>query len=220
MKRYISYIALMLTGVILVSCHKDNFNYKPGYVGRSKITIYPIITVKGDDYVLVKKGDTYNDPGATAKAGTEDVEITSTAINTNASGVYTQTYTATNADGFSATATRHVVVYDTDASAASNDFSGNYARSTNGSVAEVTKLAPGVYSVFNPGGAPGTNLTVIAFNDTGNDFYIPQQNASDGSPTSSSQESSVSAPGGKLAGFKWAIVNPTYGPAVRIFNKI
>ncbi|RYU91393.1 DUF5011 domain-containing protein [Mucilaginibacter terrigena] len=220
MKKYISYIALILAGVILVSCHKDKFDYKPGYVGRSKITTYPIITVKGSDYVLVTKGGTYNDPGATAKAGAEDVEVKSSTINVNVAGVYTQTYTATNVDGFSATATRHVVVYDTDAGAAAHDYSGNYARNTNGSVVEVTKIAPGVYSVFNPGGAPGTDLTVIAFNDTGTDFYIPQQNASDGSPTSSSQETSVPAPGGKLAGFNWVIINPTYGPALRIFSKI
>jgi hypothetical protein len=65
----------------------------------------------------------------------------------------------------------------------------------------------------------GTDLTVIAFNQTGSDVFIPQQNASDGSPTSSAQESSTPGPNGTLLGFKWQIINPGYGPAVRVFNK-
>lgn len=221
MKRYINYlIALAITSVLLTACNKNDFNYKPGYVGRSKITVYPIITVNGDDYILVPKGTAFTDPGATAKAGTADVKVTATTVDVNTAGVYTVTYTATNTDGFSATASRHVVVYSTAASAQSNDFSGNYARSTNGSVAVWTKVAPGVYSVFNPGGAPGTDLTVIVFNDTANHVFIPQQNASDGSPTSSAQEASTPGPGGTLLSYKMQIVNPGYGPAVRTFNKI
>jgi len=212
-------MGLLLVGMMLFSCQKDKFNYKPGYVGSSKITIYPTIEVQGDDYIIVAKGGTFTDPGAKATAGAATVPVTATAVNTNTPGVYTVTYTATNTDGFSATASRHVVVYSTDASAQGHDYSGKYARSTNGSVAVWTKIAPGVYSVFNPGGAPGTNLTVIAFNDTGSHVFIPQQNASDGSPTSSAQESSTPGPNGTLASYKWEIVNPGYGTSVRTFNK-
>jgi len=219
MKKYIYYIGLVLVSMGVFSCNKDSFNYKTGYVGSSKITTYPIITVAGDDYIIVQKGGTFTDPGATAKAGTADVKVTATTIDVNTAAVYTITYTATNVDGFSATATRHVVVYSTDASAQNNDFSGSYARNTNGSLAVWTKKAPGVYSVFNPGGAPGTNLTVIVFNNTGNKVFIPQQNASDGSSTSSASESSTPGPGGTLASYKMEIVNPGYGTSVRTFNK-
>lgn len=219
MKKYISYIGLMLIGMLMFSCQKESFNYKPGYVGISKITTYPVITLTGSDYVLVQKGGTYTDPGATAKAGTADVPVKATTISTATAGVYLVTYTATNSDGFSATASRHVIVYSTAASAQNNDFSGDYARSNNGSIATWTKLAPGVYSVFNPGGAPGTDLTVIVFNDSGSHVYIPSQSASDGSATSSTQETSTPGPGGTLASYTWIILNPTYGTGLRTFNK-
>jgi hypothetical protein len=220
MKKHTFYIGLLLLATVLFSCQKESFNYKPGYVGSSKVTVYPIITVTGDDYILVPKGGTFNDPGATAKAGSADIKVAATTVNTNVPGVDLVTYTATNADGFSAYGYRHVIVYSTDASAQNNDFSGNYARTSNGSIAKWTKIAPGVYSVFNPGGAPGTNLTVIVFNDTGNHVYIPQQAASDYSITSSAQESSVAgATPGTLAKYSMEIVNPGYGTSVRTFVK-
>jgi hypothetical protein len=220
MKRHINYLAILtISSILLTACNKDNFNYKPGYVGDSKITTYAIITVKGDDYPLVLKGAAYTDAGATAKAGTADVKVSSNTISTSTPGVYTITYTATNVDGFSATATRHVIVYSTDASAQNNDFSGDYARDTNGSLVNVTKLAPGVYSVFNPGGAPGTDLTVIAFNNTGNKFFIPQQLASDGTATSSASDAATAGAGGTLSKFSWIIVNAGYGTSLRTFIK-
>ncbi len=219
MKKYIRYIGFVLTGILFFSCQKDSFNYKPGYVGSSKITIYPTITVTGPDYVVIPQGATFTDPGVSAKAGSANVPVKATTISTANAGVFLITYTATNSDGFSATASRHVVVYATDPSAENNDFSGNYARNTNGSIATWTKLAPGVYSVFNPGGAPGTNLTVIAFNDTGNHVFIPLQAASDGTITNSAQESSTPGPNGTLTQYKWEIVNIGYGTSVRTFNK-
>lgn len=220
MKKNIRYLALVIC-TIFASCNKDDFNYKPGYVGISKITTYPVITLTGSAYVAVPLGGAYTDPGVKANAGAASVKVVTTGtINTNAAGVYLLTYTATNTDGFSVTANRYVAVYSTDATAQSNDFSGDYARNTNGSIAGWTKIAPGVYTVFNPGGAPGTNLTVIAFNQTGYNVFIPQQIAG-GSPTSSTAESST--PGttpGTLAQYKMEIVNPGYGTAVRTFNKI
>jgi hypothetical protein len=220
MKKYINYLVMLtVSSLLLTACSKDNFKYKDGYVGSSKITTYPEITVKGEDYMIVAKGGSFTDPGATAKAGTADVKVSSNTISTAAAGVYTITYTATNVDGFSASAIRHVIVYSTEASAQANDFSGSYARDINGSLAVWTKLVAGVYSVFNPGGAPGTDLTVIVFNNTGNKIFIPQQDASDGSPTSSSSEASTSGPGGTLSGYSMKIVNPGYGTSVRNFVK-
>ncbi|MEO8887017.1 MAG: DUF5011 domain-containing protein [Mucilaginibacter sp.] len=220
MKKYINYIGLVILSMIFFSCNKENFNYPDGYVGISKITVFPTITVTGAAYIYIAKGGTYTEPGVTAKAGSSTVKVVTTGSpDTNTAGVYTITYTATNTDGFAATASRTVVVYSTDATATGNDFSGNYARTTNGSVAVWTKVAPGVYSVFNPGGAPGTNLTVIVFNQTGYSIKIPSQIAG-GSPTSSLSESTT--PGttpGTISKYSMEIVNPGYGTAVRNFVK-
>jgi hypothetical protein len=220
MKKYIKYIGLVILGTILFSCNKDSLNYPPGYVGISKITTYPSITVTGAAYIYVLKGGTYTDPGAVAKVGTASVPVKISGLpNVNTVGVYTEVYTAANADGFTASGTRTIAVYSTDASAASNDFSGTYLRSATGAVATWTKEAPGVYYVDNPGGAVGVSLQVVLFNPTGNTITIPQQTAG-GNPTSSSQESTTpgSTPG-TLASYMMEIVNPGYGPSVRTFTK-
>jgi hypothetical protein len=220
MKKYIKYVGLVLVGVAAFSCNKkDDFNYKTGYVGISKITTYPIITVAGDPYIYVEKGGTYTDPGATAKAGAADVKVVASGLpDVTTAGVYTETYTATNTDGFAATGTRTITVYSTDASAAANDYSGTYLRASTGGIATWTKKAPGVYFVDNPGGAIGVNLQVIMFNPTGSKIFIPAQIAG-GNATSSSTESTVTGPGGTLASYKMVIINPGYGGSLRSFAK-
>ena len=121
-------------------------------------------------------------------------------------------------DGFSASVYRTVVVYSTDASAAANDLSGNYARTSNGQIATWTKIAPGVYTVFNPGGAIGTNVTIIAINPTGFTIKIPTQPISEGgTPITSSDESYTNS---VPPTYTWKIVNSGYGTALRTFTKI
>jgi hypothetical protein len=88
----------------------------------STITNYPIMTLKGNATVFVPLGGTYNDPGITATESGAPITYTSTAVGTyrksttldlNKADKYTQTYKATNKDGFSNTITRTVIVYKT-----------------------------------------------------------------------------------------------------------
>jgi hypothetical protein len=88
----------------------------------SKITNYPIITVAGDDPYFVPLGTSYVDPGAVALEGSNEIDVTTTAVgkyrhastlDTNIADEYLVTYTATNADGFDGTASRKVIVYKT-----------------------------------------------------------------------------------------------------------
>jgi hypothetical protein len=207
MKKYL----IILTAFVLsfTSCEKET-------EGISKETIFPIMTRNGDEFIYLTKGATFSDPGVTAKEGATELTVsTKGTVNTNAVGVYTLTYSAMNSDGFPGSILRKVVVSETTAEAAANDLSGNYARSTNGSVAVWKKVAPGVYSVFNPGGAPGTNLQVIVFNPTASRVYIPQQVSNDGSITYSSAE--VYNP--LTATYSWIVENPGYGRGVRTFVK-
>ncbi|QXU41421.1 immunoglobulin-like domain-containing protein [Pedobacter sp. D749] len=216
MKRYLIIIILGVISMTYSSCKKESFDYPEGYVGISKITVFPIITMKGDKYVAVAKGATYTDAGATAAAGTSNIEVKVTGLpNTATAGVYLITYSATNADGFSATTTRSVVVYDTKADALANDFSGDYLRAATGTITKWTKLAPGAYLVNNPGGAAtGTSVNVIAINPTGSLIDIPQQNTDSG-PWGSNTESKNLVSGN----YSWAVENPGYGTAVRTFVK-
>lgn len=90
----------------------------------STLTVYPVITLTGDNPYYVNAGETYTDPGATAMIGDTEVPIvttfvgryrgnTSSTLDTNIADDYTVQYTAVNADGFSATATREVIVTKT-----------------------------------------------------------------------------------------------------------
>lgn len=227
MKKYIKYIGLALISMSMFSCSKDDsFNYPEGHVGSSVITNYAVFNLKdvadanGNLYTLIKKGEAYVEPGATATEKGQPVELTTSGtVNTNVPGVYPISYSAINSDGFPASAIRNVIVYSTDASAENNDFSGKYFRAATKQNATWTKIAPGVYYVDNPGGAANVTLTVFVFNPTGYNIHIPDQTTG-GSETSSSTESTIpgSTPG-TLDGFTWKILNPGYGTGLRTFVK-
>lgn len=204
---------------ILFSCNKkDNFNYPEGTVGISKITYFPVLTKEGTDYMVIAVGGTYTEPGVTAKEGSADLTVTTSGtVDTNTPGIYTLNYSAVNKDGFSASERRTVVVYSTDATAAANDLSGNYVRTSNGVSAIWTKLAPGVYLIANPGGAAsGTDLQVIAFNSTGYTVEIPSQISSDGNTSSSTNFTYTN---GNPSSYSLVFNNPGYGTGVRTFVK-
>ena len=75
-------------------------------------TTAPVITLQGADPYEVERYSTYTDPGATADTGETVTNNSSTTVNNTASGTYTVTYSATDADGNTGTATRSVVVKD------------------------------------------------------------------------------------------------------------
>jgi hypothetical protein len=77
-------------------------------------TTPPVITLNGAASMTIALGSTFTDPGATAS---DDVDETvavqaSGTVNTAALGSYTVTYSATDAAGNRATATRTVIVAD------------------------------------------------------------------------------------------------------------
>jgi hypothetical protein len=174
MKKYIGFIGAALMCLSIFSCQKDNFNYKDGYVGESKITNYATFTVKGDTYTSVVKGATYTDAGATAKEGSSDLKVTSVGtVNTNTVGLYTITYSASNSDGFPASATRYVAVIPA-AETAGISITGGYNYAAGGTTATITKLAPGFYQASNLYSAATTIPAYIITSD-GLNWTIPLQ---------------------------------------------
>lgn len=107
---------LVIASTFFVSCDDiDTANV-------SSITNYPLITVLGSDPIFVPLGGSYTDPGAIATENGAPIPFTSTAsgnyrkattVDTNIADEYAQTYTATNKDGFKASAIRKVIVYKT-----------------------------------------------------------------------------------------------------------
>lgn len=207
MKRYFYILAAFV--LFLSSCEKDT-------EGVSKETAFANFEMTGDPIMFLKPGATFTDPGVKATENGAALEVKSTGtVNTSVTGVYQIDYAAVNSDGYPGTTSREVVVFDVSPDVAEADLSGSYARDTNGSLAVFTKIAPGVYLVSNPGGAPGTNLVVIAFHISPNSVAIPEQVSNDGSITSST--GNAYNPATKT--LVWTIRNPGYGTAARTFTK-
>ena len=68
----------------------------------------PVLALNGDNTVIVYKGTSYSDPGATSDGG-ENV-TSNTDLNTNSLGTYTTTYSATDVNNNTGTITRIIQV--------------------------------------------------------------------------------------------------------------
>ena len=97
--------ALLLTlGVVMLDNVTEDSTTPPD-------TVFPVITILGDNPASVELGSTYTDAGATSDGG-ESVS-SSGSVDTDTVGTYTITYSATDAAGNTSTATRTVNVVDT-----------------------------------------------------------------------------------------------------------
>ena len=97
---------LILAGVLIADNISEETTTPPD-------TVFPIITILGDNPATVELGSTYTDAGATSDGG--EIVTTSGAVDTNTVGTYTITYSASDAAGNTSTATRTVNVVDTTA---------------------------------------------------------------------------------------------------------
>jgi len=216
---YIAIIALCLT----VACNKEpDFNYPEGTVGISKIIYYASVVIKGEHLIIIHKGDAYTDPGVTALIKGQPVDVTTTgSVDPTTPGVYNIDYSAKNPEGYVATDFRTVVVIGDDVAA--NDFSGTYLRAATGVTSTWNKVANGVYTVDNPGGAGvGAGYFVTVVNYTGNKIKIPRQLATDpdgaiGLVSSRNETYNASA---NPVTYSWVFLAGGYGTGLRTFKKI
>jgi hypothetical protein len=205
------FIALTIfSSALFLSCEKVET------ANVSKVTNYPDITLNGDKFIIVNQGDSFTDPGAVGKAGSQILKLDVTGtVNPNVIGVYPITYSAKNDDGFTAENSRRVIVVSKAPSAI--NLEGVFVRNgTN--INNVTRISDRVYKCSNAAGTTPANaniyLSMIFINLDDTKVYAPlQENVS---PSGNSAESSV----GTITssnGFSWVIYSGPYGPAVRTF---
>jgi hypothetical protein len=103
----------MLCSAVLAftSCSDDD------QLTDTRVTYYVNMDLQGDEFTLVPLGTAYNDAGCKAELNGEDYTPKVVAegvetIDVNKVGFYYITYTAVNPDGYSASVSRTVVVYD------------------------------------------------------------------------------------------------------------
>lgn len=161
----ISYLGILAILFAFVSCSD---NEEP--IG-SRITNYAIFEY--DQLVVVPVGGTFT-PNAIAREGGAEIPVTSSGtVDTNTVGVYTVTYSATNADGFDATATQTVVVHDP--AIVGTDVSGNVWDKNNHTRTATISLVPGTTSIFYTTDFGFAGLFPLYFQMDGNTISdIPQ----------------------------------------------
>lgn len=151
MKRILySIVPLILVILMTQSCKKDT-------EGFTKVTIYPIVTINGDEVIFVQKGVAFNDPGANATLDGADVSdnvVVKSTVNVNAPGKYSVVYSMVNEDGFKVEKSRTIYVYDgTTSNIESKIYTVAPGSNRNGSPAfsgypvVVYQVSPGVFGI-------------------------------------------------------------------------
>lgn len=119
MKNKIFYLLIALLTISLWGCEKE-------YDSVTRVTYFPDIAINGQTVVFSAQNATYTDQGAKSTENGKEIQTKVVSnVNSAAVGSYSVVYSAVNVDGFSATAQRKVIVFDTKTS--TGDISGTYS---------------------------------------------------------------------------------------------
>ncbi len=158
---------LICTGLVtLASCEKKVTTEDP-----STITYYVQFELNGEESMLVPVNSTFTDPGVSATENGVDVKdhvavsmknlVTGAevkAIPTNTPGAYSIDYSAANADGFTVSASREVIVYDPDFAVS---LAGTYDTDINQSIYNDHPFSDWIVAKGYPGNSASVTFTEI-----------------------------------------------------------
>jgi hypothetical protein len=156
---------MAITGTYTVTYSATDSAGNTGTAIRTVIvedTTAPVIALVGANPYTVERGTTYTDPGATADTG-ESVTINTSGLIMSVNGTYTVTYSATDSDGNTGTASRTVIVRDTTAPVITL---------TNGDIGTTDFTVEQDTTYTDPGATTDTGETVI-INTSGLNMSIP-----------------------------------------------
>ncbi len=215
MKKIIILFAAV-TLAVTISCKKPS----PDLVSKIVTASYPIITITGDQFVSIPVGGSFTDLGATAKDTVLKETLTATSITNDIDpttpGFYTVQYNFKNSNGYTAVATRFVLVTNIDPVL---DNSGEYYRTTNNALMNVEKVATGLYKTDNVGGVPLPSafaITVYFGQLDDSTLVVPAQ------PTDAGEMYCVNSkiiPTALDTTITWAVRNASFGTSQRTFVK-
>lgn len=144
---------------------------------ESQVTEYAEFEVTGGQYVYWQQGEPFTEPGVVAIAGGESLDVqVDGSVDVSTPGVYVLNYSAVNADGFAATATRYVAVGNKDV-AFNRDLSGLYLTGTRENT--VTLIQPGFY--LNSDTLPNNSISVFMVDLGNGQLIVPTQQSRFGS---------------------------------------
>jgi hypothetical protein len=206
-------LSALFVCLAVIGCKKDETD------NLSRIKNYPAITLNGPSLTSINVNEAYTDPGAAAilDGNTITTQVIGSVDNTTP-GFYTINYRGANTEGDTVQATRVVAVVDP---AVNNlDQSGTFARSSNGAVSTVTKIGKGLYRVSNLGGVlpPSSAIQPAYFAQlTPTEIEFPTQDAPSIGEVSFAGTAAAFDASGIITRFSYAVINPGFGAANRIF---
>lgn len=173
-------LILFLCALIAVSCDKE---LESEGIATGTIA-FPSVIVLGPSQVVLVAGETFDDPGAQAFLGTDEISeqlVVSSDVDVNVPGVYSIVYSVATVnelgDESVSSGSRTVLVTSEDLT--NVDLSGNYLRNGDPSnpVVTATKIATGTYLFPNLFGS-GTVVSGFTWYHTGGDnIEAPIQNS-------------------------------------------
>jgi hypothetical protein len=143
---------------------------------------YPSIEVLGETPFVLEAGSTFDDPGAKAFLGedeiTDQLEMAS-SVDAATPGVYTVTYSVATINELDQTSEVQVsrFVSVTDGNVCAEDMTGTYERNTTGIETTVTEVACGVFASDNFFTTATFTFTGLIFHVGNGELVIPEQNS-------------------------------------------
>ncbi|KAA6316400.1 hypothetical protein EZS27_033285 [termite gut metagenome] len=156
MMKKILYSLSLCLAFVFISCEEDTTQ------DTSKVTHYVNFEMKGEQTVLVSVGTPYVDEGVVAIEGENDITssvITAGSVDSSTIGLYYINYKAQNADGYSSSIERTIIVYDPDVT---TNLAGTYTTAEgsyrywlatdvkvlfSGYKIDVSLIAPGIFYI-------------------------------------------------------------------------
>lgn len=185
----------------------------------SRIATIPTMVIVGDEATTIPVGGSFTDQGATftdEDGSVSVIKATDNPLDVSKPGFYSLRYEKHTVSGYSASALRVVLVTNV---SASKDYSGTYVRTSNGQPMHVTKVGTGLYITDNVGGVAG-NANFIFDTYFGqpddNTLVVPLQDTPLKELACTKAELVVTATDTVI---KWAVVNGSFGTAVRTFSR-
>lgn len=220
-------LSLMLV-TLFVSCDKeDDVISTPVVVGApyaAELLGEPFVFVELGGEIPADEGAYFLDSIYGFEGGADSIflaEPTNIAdIDFTTPGVKNLVYRAYNARGYSLSVNRIIIVYEPNPTPNLTDISGQYARSTNGVIANIGKIADGLYYTDDVGGVGfgpyNSSPVLIYFNEDGS-IRMPRQ----AGPCATIEGSNESIDLNEPITIRYVLLDgPTcFGTAVRTFIK-
>ena len=202
----------LLQHSVFAACKKDR---KP--VSQVVTVSYPTIVATGSQFYSIPVGGTVPALSATSydsvigEAYTPVVDAST--IDNTTPGLYVVNVTAKNKYGYSSSYPIYVAVTNVPAS---EDLTGTYQRVSNGAEVHVMKLATGLYSTDDVGGAPTLPVTAYFAQLNDSTIQVPSQ-PTDAGTLYCDNASLTLSPGD--TSFTYVVHNAYFGTSQRTFVK-